>query len=220
MKIALVSPLYKAKDPMYFSNYRSISLLSTFSKILERLMYNRIIDFLNKHKILNKYQFGFRTNHSTYMALIILLENLMKALENCESAIGILLDFQKAFDAVNHSILLDTLCIYGIRGPALSWITSYLSNRCQYVVYNGYESECKSPWVAIQASRCAGRVDRILAVKNPGVSLRPSYENGGWVVPPGTITVLLQDIPGEKGSLPIRYTDLIRPMYWVSFVGI
>ena len=140
LKIALVSPLYKAKDPMYFSNYR---LLSTFSKILERLMYNRILDFLNKHKILNKYQFGFRTNHSTYMALIILLENIMKALENGESAIGIFLDFQKAFDTVNHSILLDKLCIYGIRGPALSWITSYLSNRYQYVVYNGYESECK-----------------------------------------------------------------------------
>ena len=143
LKIALVSPLYKAKDPMYFSNYRPISLLSTFSKILERLMYNRIIDFLNKHKILNKYQFGFKTNHSTYMALIILLENIMKALENGESAIGIFLDFQKAFDTVNHSILLDKLCIYGIRGPALSWITSYLSNRYQYVVYNGYESECK-----------------------------------------------------------------------------
>ena len=106
-------------------------------------MYNRILDFLNKHKILNKYQFGFRTNHSTYMALIILLENLMKALENGESAIGIFLDFQKAFDTVNHSILLDKLCIYGIRGPALSWITSYLSNRCQYVVCNGFESECK-----------------------------------------------------------------------------
>ena len=143
LKIALVSPLYKAKDPMYFSNYRPISLLSTFSKILERLMYNRILDFLNKHKILNKYQFGFRTNHSTYMALIILLENIMKALENGESAIGIFLDFQKAFDTVNHSILLDKLCIYGIRGPALSWITSYLSNRYQYVVYNGYQSECK-----------------------------------------------------------------------------
>ena len=77
------------------------------------------------------------------MARIILIENLTKALENGESAIGIFLDFQKAFDTVNHSILLDKLYIYGIRGPALSWFTSYLSNRCQYVVYNGYESERK-----------------------------------------------------------------------------
>ena len=77
------------------------------------------------------------------MALIILLENLTKALESGESAMGIFLDFQKAFDTVNHSILLDKLYIYGIRGPALSWIPSYLSNGCQYVVYNGYESERK-----------------------------------------------------------------------------
>ena len=77
-----------------------------------------------------------------------------------------------------------------------------------------------SPWVAIQASRCAGWVDRIIAVKNPGVSLRRSYENGGRVVPPGTIGVLLLDIPGEKRSLPIRYPDLIRPIYLASLVGI
>ena len=77
-----------------------------------------------------------------------------------------------------------------------------------------------SPWVAIQASRCAGRVDRLLAVKNPGVSLRPSHKNGGRVVPPGTIVVLLQDITREKGYLLIRYPDLIRTMYWVSLVGI
>ena len=120
LKIALVSPLYKANDPMFFSNYRPISLLSTFSKKLEKLMYNRLLDFLDKYKILNKYQFGFRRKHSTYMALIILLENLTKALENGESAIGIFLDFQKAFDTVNHIILLHKLYIYGIRGPALS----------------------------------------------------------------------------------------------------
>ena len=77
-----------------------------------------------------------------------------------------------------------------------------------------------TPWVAIQASRCAGRVDRILAVKNPGVPLRPSYENGGRVMSPGTIAILLQDIPGEKGSLLIRCPDLVRTLYWASLVGI
>ena len=96
LKISLVSPLYKAKDPMFFSNYRPISLLSTFSKILERLMYNTLSDFLDKYKILNKYQFGFKRKHSTYIALINLLENLTKALENEESAIGIFLDLSKS----------------------------------------------------------------------------------------------------------------------------
>ena len=102
-----------------------IDLSHSFQRF-ERLMYNRLPDFLDKYKILNKYQFGFRRNHSTYMALIILSENLTRALENGESVIGISLDFQKAFDTVNHSILLDKLHIYGIRWPALSWITSYL----------------------------------------------------------------------------------------------
>ena len=88
LKIAQVSPIYKAKDAILFSNYRPISLLSIFSKILEKLMYDRLLDFLNKNSILNKYQFGFRKNHSTYMALIILLDNLRNAWDSGECAIG------------------------------------------------------------------------------------------------------------------------------------
>ena len=139
--VAVVSPLYKAKDPMIVSNYRPISLLSSFSKILEKLMSNSLLDFLNKCDILNKYQFGFRNNHSTYMALIILLENLNNALDKGECSIGIFLDFQRAFDTVNHDILLDKLYHYGIRGPAYDWFSSYLNERYQGVVYNGCESE-------------------------------------------------------------------------------
>ena len=75
-----VIPLYKVQDPMLFNNYRPISLLSVFSKIIERLVYNRLIEFLNKHNFFNKYQFAFRNNHSTVMALIVLFENLTEAL--------------------------------------------------------------------------------------------------------------------------------------------
>ena len=143
LKIAMLSPLYKAKDPMIFSNYRPIYLLSSFSKILEKLLSNRLLNFLNKCDILNKYQFGFRNNHSTYMAFVILLENLYNALDKGECAIGIFLDFQKAFDTVNHGILLDKLYNYGIHGPAYDWFSSYLNERYQFVVYNGCESEHK-----------------------------------------------------------------------------
>ena len=143
LKIAVITPLHKAKDPMFFNNYRPISLLSVFSKIFERLMYNRILYFINRHKLFNKFQFGFRNNHSTFMALIILIENLVNALDNGKCAVGIFLDFQKAFDTVNHSIWLDKLQCYGIRGIANQWLFSYLSNRQQSVVYNGYESELK-----------------------------------------------------------------------------
>ena len=89
LRIAVITPLYKAKDPMFFNNYRPISLLSVFSKIFEHLMYNRILNFINRHKLFNKFQFGFRNNHSTFMALIILIENLVNALDNGKCAVGI-----------------------------------------------------------------------------------------------------------------------------------
>ena len=143
LKIAVIKPLYKAKDPSFFNNYRPISLLSVFSKIIERLMYTRLLNFINKHKILNKLQFGFRNNHSTFMALIILIETLVNALDSGKCAVGIFLDFHKAFDTVNHCILLDKLYCYGIRGTAYEWLVSYLSSRQQSVVYNGQKSELK-----------------------------------------------------------------------------
>ena len=126
---------------MLFNNYRPISLLPYFSKLFERLMYNRLIIFIEKHKLLYQYQFGFRRNHSTFMALVILLENITTALDNTEFAICILIYFRKAFETVKHSILLDKLYHYGIRGNALQWFNSYLTNRYQYVKYNNTPSD-------------------------------------------------------------------------------
>ena len=143
LKIAQVLPLYKNNDPMIFNNYRPISLLPFFSKLFERLMYNRLIDFIEKHHLLYQFQFGFRKNHSTFMALVILLEKITEALDNLEFAICILIDFRKAFDTVEHNILLQKLYHYGIRGNALQWFNSYLSNRYQYVNYNNTSSDMK-----------------------------------------------------------------------------
>ena len=143
LKTAVVSPVYKAKDPMYFNKYCPISLLSVFSKILERLMYNRLLKFIDKNNLLNEFQFGFRNNHSTFMALIVLMENLVTALDSGNCAIGLFLDFQKAFDTVDNCILLDKLLSYGVFGIAHVWFNSYLSNRLQSVNYNGQESDFK-----------------------------------------------------------------------------
>ena len=106
-------------------------------------MYSRLLNFINKHKIFNKLQFGFRNNHSTFMALVILVENLVNALDNGKCAVDIFLDFQKAFDTVDHGILLDKLYCCDIRGIAHKWFISYLSSRQQSVMYNGHESEFK-----------------------------------------------------------------------------
>ena len=106
-------------------------------------MYNKLLEFLNKHNILNKYQFGFRNMHSTFMALITILENLRNALGRGNCPIGIILDFQKAFDTVNHKILLGKLNRYGSRGIAFDWFSSYLKSRNQTVIFNEQESEMK-----------------------------------------------------------------------------
>ena len=140
MKQAKVIPLFKKGCPLITSNYRPISLLSVFSKVIEKLMYKRLFNFLEVYKILYNLQFGFRADHSVNHALISLTESIKNSLDNRKFGCGISLDLQKASDAVNHQILLNKLHHYGIRGTALAWFTSYISNRSQYVSVNVYNS--------------------------------------------------------------------------------
>jgi hypothetical protein len=143
MKLAKVIPLYKGGAMAEFNNYRPVSVLPTLSKVFEKVMYTRISEFLNETKSLFEYQFGFRKSYSSYMPMMILTDKLYKYLDEGKSAIGVFLDFSKAFDTVNHSILIEKLFHYGIRGNALEWLKSYLCNRSQFVVYNGYQSSVK-----------------------------------------------------------------------------
>ena len=144
LKVAKVVPIYKKGEKHLPGNYRPISLLSIFDKILEKLMYRRLSNFLQKNKILYEYQFGFRKNYSTSQAVMEVLDNIYQHCDNREVIMGIYLDLQKAFDTVNHSILLQKLNIYGVRGTVLQWFTSYLSNRKQYTILSDNESELES----------------------------------------------------------------------------
>lgn len=140
LKIARVIPLYKSDNSMLVNNYRPVSVLPVFSKILERLMYNRLYSFIIKHNIFYKYQFGFQKGHSTNMALIVLVDKIMSALDNGDFVLGVFIDLSKAFDTVNHKILLNKLYKYGFRGIVHEWLQSYLNNRKQYVIFSNCQS--------------------------------------------------------------------------------
>ena len=98
----------------------------SFSKYLEQIVYNRLLNFINKFHILSNNQYGFRKGYSTSLALISLCDRISAAIDRKEYSVGIFLDLSKAFDTVNHAILLKKLHVYGIRGLALDWIKSYL----------------------------------------------------------------------------------------------
>ena len=137
LKVAKVIPIYKNRgDITKLNNYRPISMLPTFSKLFEKLIHKHTLSYLNQHDILNSSQFGFRAGHSTLHALINATENVYKALDQKHFTLGIFLDFSKAFDTVNHTILLAKLKHYGISNSMLNLFTSYLSNRYQYVNYS------------------------------------------------------------------------------------
>ena len=136
LKLAKVIPVYKKGDQQECNNYRPISLLSNISKLIEKLLYNRLYKFLNQNKCLFNYQFGFWNHHSTNHELISITEKIRNALAEGKFACGVFLDFQKAFDTVNHKILISKLEHYGIRGLPLHLFQNYLKKRTQFVNIN------------------------------------------------------------------------------------
>ena len=140
LKMAQVIPVYKKGSKHDIENYRPISVLSTFSKLFEKLICTRLTSFICKHNILSESQFGFRRNRSTDLATSYVVNKLCNDIDHNHFSIGVFLDLSKAFDTVNHAILIRKLEYYGIRGVALDLFKSYLRDRCQYVLYNSVKS--------------------------------------------------------------------------------
>ena len=130
LKVGRIIPLYKSGSQSLVSNYRPITLLSVFHKIMGKLMYKRLIDFLDRNNILSENQFGFRSGRSTIQATMLITDKIQRAIEEKLYSCGIFLGLSKAFD---HSILLAKLEHYGIRGIANDWFQSYLrAHDCKY----------------------------------------------------------------------------------------
>ena len=140
LKLAKIVPLYKNGDEMELNNYRPISILPAFSKILERLMYNRCINFFDNFGVLHNLQFGFRQKHGTNLAMIHLIDKIASEINDNNVVMGLFIDLKKAFDTVDHKILLKKLEYLGIRGIALNWFYSYLEERKQFVQFNNTKS--------------------------------------------------------------------------------
>lgn len=135
LKIARIIPIYKAADSKLLKNYRPISLLPAFSKIYEKVMFNKILSYLNSKDILYKHQYGFRPKYSTIYPIIKLLNDCAIAGNSNpnEYVLAVLCDLSKAFDVIDHKLLFKKLEYCGIRGLPKMWIENYLSNRTQYV---------------------------------------------------------------------------------------
>ena len=142
LKIAKVTPIFKSGAKDNVSNYRPISILPVFSKVLERIMYNRVYNHLDCKGLLYEKQFGFQRNNSTEHAIHQLTRDITSSFEKGEYTFGVLIDLSKAFDTVDHQILLKKLHYYEIDGTALEWFKSYLSNRKQYISTQEISESC------------------------------------------------------------------------------
>ena len=126
---------------MLFKNYRPISILPSFSKVIEKLVHKRLYQYLKVNSILTESQFGFQPNKSTEQAILELQNRIIKYLSSGKWCLGMFLDLSKAFDTLNHKILLRKLYSYGVRGIALDWFGDYLEDRYQYTIYKNKISQ-------------------------------------------------------------------------------
>ena len=154
LKLAHVVPIHKKAEKTNPTNYRPVSLLSAFSKVFEKILFNRLYNFM-KTKLIDE-QFGFRPKHSTSDLMIYLLEHISKLLSSGENCLVLFFDLAKAFDTLDHKILLKKLEQYGIRGIPLKLINSYLSERSQQVLVNGSLSSEKQMRIGVPQGSILG----------------------------------------------------------------
>ena len=144
LKLAKIVPIFKSGDKKVISNYRPISVLIFFSTIFEKPISKYLLAFLDSNNTLYKFQFGFQKKYSTSHAIIFIVERINTALNAGKHVADVFLDFRKAYDTVNHSILLKKMHAYGICGNILDWFKNYLNNREQFTSINNTHSDKKN----------------------------------------------------------------------------
>ena len=173
-KLALICPIYKKSDKTKCVNYRPISLLSNLSKIFERIMYNRLEGYLESNNLIYDFQFGFRKKFSTDHALLSITEQIKNNFQNKNFSYGVFVDLEKAFDTVNHKILISKLKYYGFQENTLSWLTSYLSNRTHKVTLNGEISDSKPVSCGVPQGSILGPLLFLIYINDMNKAIRNS----------------------------------------------
>ena len=141
LKIAKIVPLHKAGSVHSFNNYRPVSILPSIAKVFEKILFNQISVYFNENKLFYPSQYGFRSQHSTELAAIEFIDRVTFELDHGHTPLSIFLDLSKAFDTIDHDILLSKLRHYGFQNKSLDLIATYLHNRYQYVQLDDYKSD-------------------------------------------------------------------------------
>ena len=165
-KTARVTPIFKSGSKSNVSNYRPISVLSVFSKLLEKIGHDQFSRYLKEHKKFAKCQHAFLKMHSTLTSLLSVTDTWYSNIDKRKPNISIFLDLKKAFDTVDHGILLSKLSEYGAVGTPLHWFTSYLTDRKQYCQINGHKSRLKNVLCGIPQGSCLGPLLFVLYVND------------------------------------------------------
>jgi hypothetical protein len=156
LKIAKVIPLFKKDDSTIVNNYRPISLLPVLSKVLEKVVHKQLYSYFNQNKLIYSLQHGFRPLYSTETATLYFFDMILKFLDEDKLPFSIFIDLSKAFDTLDHDILLNKLSFYGIQDNSLLWFQSYLNDRTQYVNYKGFKSDKRSISVGVPQGSVLG----------------------------------------------------------------
>lgn len=186
LKMAKVCPLFKKDDMSLITNYRPISLLPCFSKVFEKYVHQQLYDYFNANRLFVSNQYGFRPKHSTELATLEFIDRILKLLDNDQIPFSIFMDLSKAFDTLDHSILLHKLSYYGVTDSALHWFTSYLSDRVQYVDFLGTCSSTKNIHVGVPQGSILGPLLFLIYIND--LNCASSYFNFIFYADDTTIT--------------------------------